>query len=48
MREAKSALGIMGYIASFIPMYSEVVRHIKQTDEEKMYPLYGIKNARIV
>ena len=30
MEEAKSALGIMGYIASFIPMYSEVVRHINR------------------
>ena len=30
VKEAKSALGIMGYIASFIPMYSEVVRHINR------------------
>ena len=30
VKEAKSALGIMGYIASFIPMYSEVVRHINK------------------
>ena len=30
VKEAKLALGIMGYIASFIPMYSEVVRHINR------------------
>ena len=30
VKEAKSALGIMGYIASFIPMYFEVVRHINK------------------
>ena len=30
VKEAKSALGIMGYVASFIPMYSEVVRHINK------------------
>ena len=30
VKEAKSALGITGYIASFIPMYSKVVRHINK------------------
>ena len=30
VKEAKSVLGIMGYVASFIPMYSEVVRHINR------------------
>ena len=30
VKEAKSALGIMGYVASFIPMYSEVVWHINR------------------
>ena len=30
IKEAKSALGIMGYVASFIPMYSEVVPHINR------------------
>ena len=30
VKEAKSALGIMGYISSFIPMYSQVVRHINR------------------
>ena len=30
VKEAKSALGIMGYVSSFIPMYSEVVRHINR------------------
>ena len=30
VKEAKSALGIMGYMSSFIPMYSEVVRHINK------------------
>ena len=30
VKEAKSALGIMGYVASFIPMYSKVVWHINR------------------
>ena len=30
IKETKSVLGIMGYVASFIPMYSEVVRHINR------------------
>ena len=30
VKEAKSALGIMGYVSSFMPMYSEVVRHINK------------------
>ena len=30
VKEAKSPLGIMGYVSSFIPMYSEVVRHINK------------------
>ena len=30
VKEANSALGIMGYVSSFIPMYSEVVRHINK------------------
>ena len=30
VKEAKLALGIIGYIASFIPMYSKVVRHINK------------------
>ena len=30
VKEAKSALGIMGYVSSFIPMYSKVVRHINR------------------
>ena len=30
VKEAKSALGIMGYVSSKIPMYSEVVRHINK------------------
>ena len=29
-KEAKSALGSMGYVASFIPMYSKVVQHINR------------------
>ena len=47
VKEAKSALGIMGYVASSIPMYSKVVRNINRL-MRKMYPLCGTKNAKIV
>ena len=47
VKEAKSALGIMGYVASFIPMYSEVVRHINRLTRKNV-PFVWIKNARIV
>ena len=30
VKEVKSALGIMGYVTSFIPMYSKVVQHINK------------------
>ena len=36
VKEAKSALGIMGYVASFIPMYPEVVQHINRLTRKKV------------
>ena len=37
VKEAKSALGIMGYVASFIPMYSKVVWHINNEKKRTLY-----------
>ena len=47
VKEAKSALGIMGYMASFIPMYSEVVRHINRLTRKNV-PFVWDQNVRIV
>ena len=46
VKEAKSALGIMGYVASFIPMYSEVVRHINKLTRKKCTLYMGPKVPR--